>query len=104
MRFILLVAILVAVPLANVTAQSGATLAPTVVMTPPAGSLTTEHQVAIQHLPGNVPVTTALFTPSGSETVTLAQTAADGSLATTLQPTGQWDPGMYRWVVGLAGG
>jgi hypothetical protein len=106
MRFVVLGLVALTVPFASgALAQSGAPSAPSVTISPTSGDLITPHTALATGLPADVAVLTILFDPTGNQTVNPTRTDALGSVHTSLQPpTGNWKPGIYRWVVALGDG
>ncbi|HEX8917809.1 MAG TPA: hypothetical protein VF898_04870 [Chloroflexota bacterium] len=105
MRYLILCSAFMLFVLAPRSAISEAGEEPSVTLSPPAGSPTSEHTVQARGLPANIPATTALFAPDGQQAVNHVIIDSRGSVADTLQPpqTG-WQIGLYRWVIGLADG
>ena len=103
-RLFLIVALAVmAVPFFHVSAQSTASPAALAVL-PPVGDLSTVHQVTLQRVPANSPVTVVLFDPAGNQEVQQRVADANGTLSLELKPaSGSWQAGIYRVVAAVAG-
>lgn len=103
MRSILLSVVLV---LASVSIASGQTApppAPVLTITPATGDLHTAHEIRVENMSAGAPLL-LLFAPDGSQTV-LHPYATDTSYVVTVAPPSDgWTPGLYRVVLGLAGG
>jgi len=103
-RLFLIVALaMMALPFIHVSAQSAGSPARLAVL-PAVGDLSTVHQVTLQHLAANSPVTVVLFDPAGNQEVQQRLADANGMLSLELQPaSGSWQAGIYRVVAAVAG-
>ncbi len=103
-RLFLIVALaMMALPFIHVSAQSAGSPARLAVL-PAVGDLSTVHQVTLQHLAANSPVTVVLFDPAGNQEVQQRLADANGTLSLELQPaSGSWQAGIYRVVAAVAG-
>lgn len=103
MRAILLSCVLVLLSVSIAQGQTTPPAAPTISISPAAGDIHTSHEVRIDNMPAGAPLL-LLYAPDGSQTQ-LQPYAADGSYQVTLDPPSDgWAPGLYRVVLGLAGG
>ncbi len=104
-RLLLLFVLAVWASTVHTSAQTPATAAATVVMSPPAGDASTTHQLQAAGIAGDTHVPIVLFDPSGRQTVMYAQSDASGSIQVVLAPPlGGWLVGIYRGVVATGGG
>jgi len=103
-RLFLIVALAVtALPFFHVSAQSTASPAALAVL-PAVGDLSTVHQVTLQRMPANSPVTVVLFDPAGNQEVQQRVADANGTLSLELKPaSGSWEAGIYRVVAAVVG-
>lgn len=102
MRAVLLSCVLV---LATVSIAQGQTapIAPALSVSPAVGDLHTSHQVRVDNMPSGAPLL-LLFAPDGTQTELYPYSMNGGYQVTLDPPSGGWDPGLYRVVLGLSGG
>ena len=90
---------------ASVSAQSSASGAPSISVSPPSGDVFTAHQVVLRGATPNADLVAVVFDPAAGQTVVNVTTDSSGTAAFSLvPPAGGWQLGVYRAVVGLGGG
>ncbi len=101
--FLIAVLAVAALPFFHASAKSTASPEALAVL-PAVGDLSTVHQVTVQRVPANSPVTVVLFDPAGNQAVQQRVADANGTLSLELKPaSGSWQTGIYRVVAAVAG-
>jgi hypothetical protein len=102
-RAVLLSCLLVLASVSIARGQTGPSTEPSLSVTPATGGLTTAHQVQIGNMISGAPIL-ILFAPDGTQAVLHPDVQNGLYVATLNPPDGGWMPGLYRVVLGLAGG